>query len=280
MISHRLVLVTRLNRRKTTVLFLPAWALRRLRRVIRHLKRPNEPIQTNEARTSSHLLNSYWRGRKIPFWISILIFNAHRCQGKLPERFDWLRERTRDLTHRFSSLSFSHWRKNKSLRFLVRTRNHVGIQANTRVVILAGNEYNPRAPLKNNVSWFRDGQAEFTDLRFLGTSGRGSTSLDSRTNSSFSSSSGKKFTLTIIIETTPPQQCTYRRAVKITVDGPRKKREQSEWRKNIASSWSTKWNSSRNQVRCQWDSHARVQQWRWIRQWNIDVRNQTKSESR
>jgi runt-related transcription factor len=40
---------------------------------------------------------------------------------------------------------------------------------------------------------------------------------------------GKKFTLTIIIETTPPQQCTYRRAIKITVDGPRKKRELSRW---------------------------------------------------
>jgi len=40
---------------------------------------------------------------------------------------------------------------------------------------------------------------------------------------------GKKFTLTIIIETTPPQQCTYRRAIKITVDGPRKKRELSKW---------------------------------------------------
>ena len=40
---------------------------------------------------------------------------------------------------------------------------------------------------------------------------------------------GKKFTLTIIIETTPPQQCTYRRAIKITVDGPRKKRELSEF---------------------------------------------------
>jgi len=39
---------------------------------------------------------------------------------------------------------------------------------------------------------------------------------------------GKKFTLTIIIETTPPQQCTYRRAIKITVDGPRKKRELSK----------------------------------------------------
>ncbi len=39
---------------------------------------------------------------------------------------------------------------------------------------------------------------------------------------------GKKFTLNIIIETTPPQQCTYRRAIKITVDGPRKKRELSK----------------------------------------------------
>lgn len=29
----------------------------------------------------------------------------------------------------------------------------------------------------------------------------------------------------MIIESTPPQQCTYRRAIKITVDGPRKKRE-------------------------------------------------------
>lgn len=46
---------------------------------------------------------------------------------------------------------------------------------------------------------------------------------------SFCSFSGKKFTLTIIIETAPPQQCTYRRAIKITVDGPRKKRELSEW---------------------------------------------------
>lgn len=42
---------------------------------------------------------------------------------------------------------------------------------------------------------------------------------------------GKKFTLTIVIETTPPQQCTYRRAIKITVDGPRKKRELSMYRK-------------------------------------------------
>lgn len=102
----------------------------------------------------------------------------------------------------------SHWRKNKSLRFILRAKQPLDIKANTRVIILAGNDYNPCATLKNNISWFRDGQAEFNDLRFLGASGR-----------------GKKFTLTIIIETTPPQQCTYRRAIKITVDGPRKKRE-------------------------------------------------------
>ncbi|CAF0940201.1 unnamed protein product [Rotaria sordida] len=102
----------------------------------------------------------------------------------------------------------SHWRKNKSLRFILRTKSDIEVKANTRVVILAGNDYNPCATLKNNISWFRGGQAEFNDLRFLGASGR-----------------GKKFTLTIIIETNPPQQCTYRRAIKITVDGPRKKRE-------------------------------------------------------
>jgi hypothetical protein len=41
------------------------------------------------------------------------------------------------------------------------------------VVILAGNDYNPCASLKNNISWFRGNQAEFNDLRFLGASGRG-----------------------------------------------------------------------------------------------------------
>ena len=44
----------------------------------------------------------------------------------------------------------------------------------------------------------------------------------------FCCSSGKKFTLTIIVETAPPQQFTYRRAIKVTVDGPRKKRELSK----------------------------------------------------
>jgi runt-related transcription factor len=96
------------------------------------------------------------------------------------------------------------------------------------VIVLAGNEYNPYASLKNNISWFRGGQAEFNDLRFLGASGRGLI----RNFFFFIGTKifilGKKFTLTIIIETTPPQQYTYRRAIKITVDGPRKKRELSK----------------------------------------------------
>ena len=47
------------------------------------------------------------------------------------------------------------------------------IKTNTRVVLFAGNDYNPSPSLKNHISWFRDGQAEFNDLRFLGASGRG-----------------------------------------------------------------------------------------------------------
>ena len=70
---------------------------------------------------------------------------------------------------------FSHWRKNKSLRFVLRAKHQIDIKTNTRVIIFAGNDYNPCAALKNNVSWFRDGQAEFNDLRFLGASGRGKT---------------------------------------------------------------------------------------------------------
>lgn len=59
------------------------------------------------------------------------------------------------------------------MKFILRAKNQIEIKANTRVLILAGNDYNPSAILKNNISWFRGGQAEFNDLRFLGASGRG-----------------------------------------------------------------------------------------------------------
>ena len=49
--------------------------------------------------------------------------------------------------------------------------------------------------------------AKFSDLRFVGRSGR-----------------GKSFTITITIMTKPMQVATYNKAIKVTVDGPREPR--------------------------------------------------------
>lgn len=39
--------------------------------------------------------------------------------------------------------------------------------------------------------------------------------------------SGKSFTLTIIINSSPPQVATYAKAIKVTVDGPREPRSKT-----------------------------------------------------
>jgi len=39
--------------------------------------------------------------------------------------------------------------------------------------------------------------------------------------------SGKSFTLTITVSTTPPQVATYTKAIKVTVDGPREPRSKT-----------------------------------------------------
>lgn len=39
--------------------------------------------------------------------------------------------------------------------------------------------------------------------------------------------SGKSFTLTIIVSTSPPQVATYSKAIKVTVDGPREPRSKT-----------------------------------------------------
>jgi len=39
--------------------------------------------------------------------------------------------------------------------------------------------------------------------------------------------SGKSFTLTIIVSTSPPQVATYNKAIKVTVDGPREPRSKT-----------------------------------------------------
>ncbi|KAF4525736.1 hypothetical protein B566_EDAN001996 [Ephemera danica] len=42
--------------------------------------------------------------------------------------------------------------------------------------------------------------------------------------------SGKSFTLTIMISTSPPQVTTYNKAIKVTVDGPREPRSKTRIR--------------------------------------------------
>ncbi|KFO36208.1 Runt-related transcription factor 2 [Fukomys damarensis] len=77
----------------------------------------------------------------------------------------------------------------------------------TVVTVMAGNDENYSAELRNASAVMKNQVARFNDLRFVGRSGR-----------------GKSFTLTITVFTNPPQVATYHRAIKVTVDGPREPR--------------------------------------------------------
>ncbi|NXR23375.1 RUNX2 factor, partial [Cinclus mexicanus] len=77
----------------------------------------------------------------------------------------------------------------------------------TVVTVMAGNDENYSAELRNASAVMKNQVARFNDLRFVGRSGR-----------------GKSFTLTITVLTNPPQVATYHRAIKVTVDGPREPR--------------------------------------------------------
>uniref|UniRef100_A0A8C0Z7T3 Runt-related transcription factor 2 n=1 Tax=Cyanistes caeruleus TaxID=156563 RepID=A0A8C0Z7T3_CYACU len=81
----------------------------------------------------------------------------------------------------------------------------------TVVTVMAGNDENYSAELRNASAVMKNQVARFNDLRFVGRSGR-----------------GKSFTLTITVLTNPPQVATYHRAIKVTVDGPREPRSASE----------------------------------------------------
>ncbi|CAJ0942138.1 unnamed protein product [Ranitomeya imitator] len=76
------------------------------------------------------------------------------------------------------------------------------------VTVMAGNDENYSAELRNASAVMKNQVARFNDLRFVGRSGR-----------------GKSFTLTITVFTNPPQVATYHRAIKVTVDGPREPRQ-------------------------------------------------------
>lgn len=101
----------------------------------------------------------------------------------------------------------SHWRCNKTLPVAFKVVSLGDIIDGTTVHISAGNDENFSAELRNATAMMKNQVARFNDLRFVGRSGR-----------------GKSFTLTITVNTEPPQVATYVRAIKVTVDGPREPR--------------------------------------------------------
>ncbi|NP_001279277.1 runt-related transcription factor 1 [Callorhinchus milii] len=101
----------------------------------------------------------------------------------------------------------THWRCNKTLPIAYKVVSLGDVPDGTLVTVLAGNDENYSAELRNATAVMKNQVARFNDLRFVGRSGR-----------------GKSFTLTITVFTNPPQVATYHRAIKITVDGPREPR--------------------------------------------------------
>ncbi|KAM9766796.1 LOW QUALITY PROTEIN: runt-related transcription factor 1 [Menidia menidia] len=101
----------------------------------------------------------------------------------------------------------THWRCNKTLPIAFKVVALGDIPDGTLVTVMAGNDENFSAELRNATAAIKNQVARFNDLRFVGRSGR-----------------GKSFTLTITVFTSPPQVATYQRAIKITVDGPREPR--------------------------------------------------------
>uniref|UniRef100_A0A671KCF5 RUNX family transcription factor 3 n=1 Tax=Sinocyclocheilus anshuiensis TaxID=1608454 RepID=A0A671KCF5_9TELE len=103
----------------------------------------------------------------------------------------------------------SHWRCNKTLPVAFKVVALGDVPDGTLVTVMAGNDENYSAELRNASAVMKNQVARFNDLRFVGRSGR-----------------GKSFSLTITVFTGPPQVATYNRAIKVTVDGPREPRRE------------------------------------------------------
>ncbi|XKL66782.1 hypothetical protein PGB90_010202 [Kerria lacca] len=104
----------------------------------------------------------------------------------------------------------AHWRSNKTLPVAFKVVALGEVVDGTLVTIRAGNDENYCAELRNCTAVMKNQVAKFNDLRFVGRSGR-----------------GKSFTLTITINSNPPQVATYNKAIKVTVDGPREPRSKT-----------------------------------------------------
>lgn len=67
----------------------------------------------------------------------------------------------------------SHWRSNKSLPLAFAVYSLGDVDDGTMVTVAAGNEENFCADLRNNTAYMKNKVAKFSDLRFVGKSGRG-----------------------------------------------------------------------------------------------------------
>merc|ERR1739848_146386 len=85
-----------------------------------------------------------------------------------------------------------HWRKNKSLPTPFKVVALTEIPDGTQCVVQAGNDEEYAGDLRNASAVYKNNQARFNDLRFVGRSGR-----------------GKTFTLTLTTFSNPPQVATY-----------------------------------------------------------------------
>ncbi|XP_043361986.1 runt-related transcription factor 3 isoform X4 [Dermochelys coriacea] len=118
----------------------------------------------------------------------------------------------------------SHWRCNKTLPVAFKVVALGDVPDGTLVTVMAGNDENYSAELRNASAVMKNQVARFNDLRFVGRSGR-----------------GKSFTLTITVFTNPTQVATYHRAIKVTVDGPREPRRHRQKLEDQAKSYTDRY---------------------------------------
>jgi len=105
-----------------------------------------------------------------------------------------------------------HWRSNKSLPVAFKVFTFQEVPDGTVVTVKCGNDDNYSGEVRNSTAVMKNQMAKFSDLRFIGRSGR-----------------GKSFTITITIQTKPLQCATYNKAIKVTVDGPREPRTKNRF---------------------------------------------------
>jgi len=115
----------------------------------------------------------------------------------------------------------NHWRSNKSLPIGFKVFTFQEVPDGTLVSVRAGNDENYCGELRNHTAVMKNQVAKFSDLRFVGRSGR-----------------GKSFTISIIINCLPALVATYNKAIKVTVDGPREPRKVKIFSRHVRSHWS------------------------------------------